>query len=432
MLSLEQRIFELNRSPISEVDSLLKQFELFGIKLGLETSDRLLADLGNPQLRVPIVHVAGSNGKGSVCAYLSSMLTAAGYRVGRYTSPHLIDWCERICINQQPIAPETLKQVLDQVLTAIQPQEPCPTQFEVITAAAWLYFAQQNVDIAVMEVGLGGRLDATNVCDRSLVSVIISISREHWQRLGSTLAEIAGEKAGILKSGCPAVIGQLPPEAKAVVDCRVAALNCPVVYPKAATLVEPGWAEFRGIRYPLALQGDIQLQNSAVAIAALQFLQAQGWRISDAAIVEGMANTRWAGRLQWVTWQGHKLLIDGAHNPASARVLRQFVDSLEHHRPVAWVMGMLSTKDHADVFLELLRRCDRAYLVPVPGHSSAAPEQLVNLANQSCCGLAHCETYPDTTTALMAAIQSPKPALTVLCGSLYLIGDFLKQHKLGL
>ena len=200
------------------IDSFLKPFEHFGVDLGLDRIQQLLANLGNPHHQVPVIHVGGTNGKGSVCAYLSAILTEAGYRVGRYTSPHLVDWCERICLNEQPITPEDLQPLLVQVQNAIQPAQPSPTQFEVITAATWLYFAQKQVDVAVVEVGLGGRLDATNVCDRPLVSIITSISWEHWQRLGPTLADIALEKAGILKQGCPAVVGQLPQEAKAVVE----------------------------------------------------------------------------------------------------------------------------------------------------------------------------------------------------------------------
>lgn len=451
------------------IAALLQQFELFGVKLGLDSSQRLLANLGNPHQQVPIIHVAGSNGKGSVCAYLSAVLTAAGYRVGRYTSPHLVDWNERICLNEQPISSSQLEQCLEQVIAAIQPTEPTPTQFEVITAAAWLYFAQQQVDIAVMEVGLGGRLDATNVCDRPLVSVITSISREHWQRLGSTLGQIAGEKAGILKPGCPAVIGQLPPEAATVVTQRIADLGCPAVWVEPAIEVEQQetrWANYQGIQYPLPLQGTIQLSNSAMAIATLKLLQDQGWQIPEAAIVAGMANTKWAGRLQWFTWQGQRILIDGAHNPASAEVLRQYVDQLalkawgdgedredreqltspllSSSSPpppsspppmplkIQWVIGMLSTKDHADIFKALLRPGEELYLVPVPNHSSAAPETLAGLAGEICPELAHCQVCADVFRGLDAAFQdrsqSPQTEhLTVLCGSLYLIGDFFKQ-----
>ena len=223
------------------IDSLLKPFQRFGVHLGLERIQRLLADLGNPHHHVPIIHVAGTNGKGSVCAYLSAVLTEAGYRVGRYTSPHLIDWTERICLNEHPISLESLTQLLLQVQAAIpQDSEESPTQFEVITAAAWLYFAQQNVDIAVIEVGLGGRLDATNVCDRPLATVITSISREHWQVLGPTLTDIATEKAGILKPNCPAIIAPLPPEAKAVVEARIQQLNCPTVWVKPARVGSGG------------------------------------------------------------------------------------------------------------------------------------------------------------------------------------------------
>ncbi len=418
-----------------DIDSILKPFQRFGVHLGLERIVRLLADLGNPQQRVPIIHVAGSNGKGSVCAYLGAVLTEAGYRVGRYTSPHLVDWNERICLNEQPISTEEFAELLLQVKAAIPENcEDSPTQFEVITAAAWLYFAQQQVDIAVMEVGLGGRLDATNVCDSPLVSVITSLSREHWQNLGPTLADIAGEKAGILKPGCPAVIGQLPPEAQAVVERRIAQLGCPVVWVKpgveirtAQTQRTQSWAEYQGIEYPLPLLGEIQLMNSAIAIATLQLLRSQGWNISEDAIRNGMAKTKWLGRLQWTSWHNHRLLIDGAHNPAAAVALRQYVDTL--NTPVIWVMGMLSTKDHADIFQALLRPSDRLYLVPVPDHSSADPDTLASLAQNICPELADCHTYPHLKAGLEAATSNLTEQLVVLCGSLYLVGHFFKENR---
>lgn len=440
-----------------DIDSILKPFQHFGVHLGLERIQRLLANLGNPHCSVPVIHVAGTNGKGSVCAYLSAVLTEAGYRVGRYTSPHLVDWNERICLNEQPISDKTLRELLLKVQAAIPPRGESPTQFEVITAVAWLYFVQKHVDIAVVEVGLGGRLDATNVCDRPLVTIITSISREHWQQLGPTLADIAREKAGILKPGCPAVVGQLPEEAKAVVEQRIVELGCPAVWPKPAQQLIPPerlkvsstkvensnssnlppssfqpltpfgrWAEYQGIAYPLPLLGDIQLSNSALAIAALQILASQGWDISEQAIASGIAKTKWLGRLQWTTWHNQPLLIDGAHNPAAAQALRQYVDSL-HRTPVCWLMGMLSTKDHADIFQALLRPSDQLYLVPVPDRSSADPQELAALARNICPKLAFCQTYPDLVAGLQAA-SSISNNLLVLCGSLYLVGDFLR-HK---
>jgi dihydrofolate synthase/folylpolyglutamate synthase len=423
-----------------DIDSFLKPFQRFGIHLGLERIQRLLADLGNPHHRVPIIHVAGTNGKGSVCAYLSAVLTEAGYQVGRYTSPHLVDWNERICLNEQPISTEALQELLLQVKAAIpEDSEDSPTQFEAITAAAWLYFAQQQVDIAVIEVGLGGRLDATNVSESPLVTIITSLSREHWQNLGPTLADIAREKAGILKPGCPAVVGQLPPEAKAVVEQRIKDLECPTVWVeparRGANALAPKeyWAEYEGIKYPLPLLGDIQLTNSAIAIATLQILRSQGWKIPEETISSGMAKTKWPGRLQWTTWKNHRLLIDGAHNPAAAKALRQYVDTL--NTPVTWVMGILSTKDHADIFEALLRPGDRLYLVPVPDHSSADPDALAILAQTICSELADCCTYPDLEKGLEAATSNPTETsqrLIVLCGSLYLIGHFFNQNHSGM
>lgn len=412
-----------------DIDAILNPFQRFGVHLGLERIQKLLASLGNPHHHVPIIHVAGTNGKGSVCAYLSSVLTEAGYRVGRYTSPHLVDWTERICLNEELIAPQTLQQLLLQVKNAIDPEE-IPTQFEVITAAAWLYFAQSRVDIAVIEVGLGGRLDATNVCLRPLVSIITSISREHWQQLGPTLADIAREKAGIIKQNCPAVVGRLPAEAAAVVRSRIIDLSCPVVWVEPAlelrtakTQRTPRVVSYQGIEYPLPLLGEMQLSNSAIAIATIQILQQQGWDISSKAIVNGMAKTQWAGRLQWTSWKNHKLLIDGAHNPAAASVLRDYVDTL-NVKSVNWVMGMLSTKEHDKIFQALLRPNDRLYLVPVPDHSSANPAQLASLAKDS---LATCYTYADLFPALEAASESSD--ITVLCGSLYLVGYFLRTKE---
>ncbi len=426
--------------PSSAIDKLLAPFHQFGVNLGLDRIQALLAALGSPHTAIPIVHVAGTNGKGSVCAYLSSILTAAGYRVGRYTSPHLVDWNERICIDGEPIGDAAAVEILDRVITASAMLDPVPTQFEIVTAAMWLYFATVGVDIAVIEVGLGGRLDATNVCARPLATVITSISREHWQQLGNTIAEIATEKAGILKPDRPAIIGPLPPAAATVVAERIASLNCPAVWVKPAVRILPppattvdaksaqplSWAEFDGIKYPLPLLGEMQLTNSAIAIAVIQTLRQTGWQIGDAALVAGMANTQWVGRIQRTTWQGQPLIIDGAHNAAAASALRAYIDSLDS--PISWVMGMLSTKAHREIFQALLRPGDRLYLVPVPDHSSADPHVLADLAATVCPQLATIATHTDLNAALLAAAATADPHQLVLCGSLYLLGHFLRQN----
>ena len=422
-----------------DIDYLLQQYKRFGVHLGLERIYKLLVNLGNPHHQVPIIHVTGTNGKGSVCAYLSSVFTQAGYRTGRYTSPHLIDYTELICLNEQQIDSEELGNLLIQVQEAIDPQEESPTQFEVLTAAAWLYFAQQKVDVAVVEVGLGGRLDATNVCAKPLATVITSISRDHWQRLGSTISAIATEKAGILKAGCPAIIGQLPEEAELVVCDRGLKLQCPIIKTQPAREIDNGWAVVdiqkkegtKSIKYPLQLQGEIQLTNSALAIAVLEIFRQQGWQISEEAIVDGMAKIKWLGRMQWTTWNNHKLLLDGAHNPASALALRNYVDkvvaqSSQQLSSITWVMGMLSTKEHDEIFKILLRENDTLHLVSVPNHSSAVPSELAKLAKEICPGLIVCNTYSDLSSALSTAF-SKSDSLVVLCGSLYLVGSFLRS-----
>ena len=205
------------------------------------------------------------------------------------------------------------------------------------------------------------------------------------------------------------------------------------MWAEPAEEIEPGqdrWARCQGIEYPLPLPGDVQLSNSALAIAALQILQQQGWHIGLEAIQAGMAKTRWLGRLQWTTWNGRSLLVDGAHNGAAAQALRQYVDTLD--RPITWVMGILSTKDHAEIFKALLRSGEQLYLVPVPDHSSAEPEALATLAQTSCPNLKRCQTFPDLFNALHSAIDSTNSDLIVLCGSLYLVGYFLRGHSSGI
>ncbi len=438
-----------NLTPAQIVEAQLQSYARFGVDLGLDRIEHLLQSLGNPHRHVPIVHVAGTNGKGSVCAYLSAILSAAGYRTGRYTSPHLVHWTERICIDAQPISWSDLQKSLAVVESAIRAEadtQPTPTQFEVITAAAWQYFASQKVDVAVVEVGLGGRLDATNVCQRPLATVIVSIGRDHWQRLGETIGEIAGEKAGILKPGVPAIAGLLPAEARTVVTARAQVLQSPIVWVEPAqeatgTLGELPTLIYEDIEYPQALLGEHQKINSACAIAAIKTLRDQGWNISDGAIAQGMSQVKWPGRLQQDQWQGHPMLIDGAHNVDAAKSLRIYLDKRYPNQPITWLMGMLQTKDCAGVFRELLRSGDRLHLTAVPGHLSADPEDLSAIAQRVCPSLAAVQTHSTLEAALAASAPLSKKPLSknkvvdnicpiVFCGSLYLIGHFYEKYKI--
>ena len=421
-------------------DAYLASFDKFGIHLGLERITDLLTRLGNPHIQVPIIHVAGTNGKGSVCAFLLSILQEAGYRVGRYTSPHLLDWRERISINGDWISEQDLSAALQAVDRAIAPDLP-PTQFEVFTAAMWWYFAEQkrchNLDLAILETGLGGRLDATNVSDRPLVSVITAIGLDHCQQLGNTLGAIAAEKAGIIKPQCPVVVAANAAEAIATIQTKAQAYAAPItiVEPAQAT---PAGATYQGLNYALPLLGKHQLLNSALAIAAIQSLRNQGWQVSDRAICEGIAKTVWAGRLQWLEFKLHgetyKILIDGAHNVPAAEYLRQFMDETYPHQRRIWLIGILNTKDQTGILKALLHPDDLCITVPVTNSATTAPADLAKFADQFLNSPSI--PCPDLSSGLAAAftnkrspdMRSPMPPIVVLCGSLYLVGEFIRSH----
>lgn len=300
--------------------------EQHGIKLGLENIRFLLAAAGNPQHRVPCVHVAGTNGKGSVAAFLSSMLRAAGYRTGLYTSPHLIRVNERIQVNGVPIADAALDEIIGQFRQIAAGMPHAPTFFEMCTAAAFEHFARQQTEIAVIEVGMGGRFDATNVIT-PLVTAITTIDYDHMEYLGNTLEAIAGEKAGIIKPGVPLVCGRIAPAPLAVIQRRARELHAPEYLlgmqfhgeacgspwvPHLATDLLGG----REIR--LGLAGAHQADNAAVALKTAQLLQALFGALREEAMIAGLQSARWPGRMERVLSQP-PVWMDIAHNPAGAR-----------------------------------------------------------------------------------------------------------------
>jgi dihydrofolate synthase / folylpolyglutamate synthase len=396
----------------------LNGLDRFGIELGLEPIQELLALMGNPHQSLRVVHVAGTNGKGSTCAYIAQMLHSSGYATGRYTSPHLIDWPERIWVRGQSITPEALNQALQQVANILEQHPDLKiTQFEAFTAAAFGYFAQEKLDYVVVEVGLGGRLDATNVFESPEITVITSIGLDHQDRLGDTLAAIAREKAGIIKPGVPVVVGSLPPEALHVVEQRAQELNAPLYWVSPAQMGQNAW--FVGnFAYTTHLLGSIQGQNSALAVQVGRLLG-----LPDTSMKEGLAQAQWPGRYQEVSYQGHKLLIDGAHNAEAALALRSYLGE----QPVHWIMGVLNTKNYSTMLQLLLRPGDRFSAVPVPSAATVSPETLAQEAGRIC-SLEQCAAYSSLEKALAVLIkEQPENKQTVLCGSLYLVGQFLSR-----
>lgn len=393
----------------------------FGIKLGLENIRELLARLGHPERSFKIIHVAGTNGKGSVCATLAEILRQGGYATGRYTSPHLHSFTERIQVNGEPISEARVAELTEEI-RAVAEGIPV-TFFEFTTALALLYFARHEVEWVVLEVGMGGRLDATNAVTPELC-LITPICLDHAEHLGSDLAAIAGEKAGILKPGVPVVIGRQPPAALQVLLERAAALQAPVTLlgRELQTSSQGDRWSYHGRNWQLAgleagLLGAHQLDNLALAVAGLELLRSAGLLLSEAALRRGLALVRWPGRLEW--WQGgREVLLDGAHNEGGARVLADYLRTLDC-RGIHWVVGLKGDKRPADLLQPLLPLVSALYCTVPPVDTAVPPGQLAALGVAA--GLP-AASYPDTEAALAAALAARQPGDVVLvAGSLFLV-----------
>ena len=346
--------------------SLKRSSELARAEFNLDRVFALMAELGNPHTKYPIIHVAGTKGKGSVCALCASALQAAGYKTGLYTSPHLLDYTERIQVNGEPISHERLIELVEEIKPVVA-RIPKLTTFEITTAIAFLAFAKQNVEAAVFEVGLGGRLDATNVVTPN-VSVITSLSYDHMAVLGNTLAEIAGEKAGIIKEGVPVVSSPQKDEALQVLERVAKQRNCLLVLVGKDVKFERLTSSLDGqslqitddlrhstldVRLPLL--GLNQIENAATAYAALK---TSGLEISDEAIKKGFAEVKWPARFQ-VVRREPPVVIDSAHNRDSAFHLRETLDENFPDRPVILVFCALEDKDIPGMLEELKPRLER-------------------------------------------------------------------------
>lgn len=365
-------------------------------RLGLERIRELLERLGRPQDKLKFVHVAGTNGKGSVCAYLAFILKAAGYRTGLFTSPYIERFEERICVDGEMIGADDLR---DATLAVREHAEAMaletgdhPTEFELMTAVALMHFARCGCDIAVLEVGLGGRLDSTNVIDAPEACVIARIGLDHTALLGNTLAEIAGEKAGIIKDGCPVVSWPQEPEAMAVIERAAAAHGCQLHVPAFSQLQEGSirWpcedaalaAPSRAFSYgPFAdlrtrLIGSYQPQNAAVALETVEALRAGGWRISDEAVREGIALAAWPGRFEVVEGgtapDGFAIVVDGGHNPQGARALADSLAEAFPRRKPVFVIGVLEDKAYPEM-LEAVLPLGSAFVCVTPESPRALP-----------------------------------------------------------
>ncbi|HEY8487097.1 MAG TPA: folylpolyglutamate synthase/dihydrofolate synthase family protein [Limnochordales bacterium] len=451
-----------------ELWAYLDDLSRFGMRLGLERMRALMARLGDPHRGFACVHVAGTNGKGSTCAMLAAMARAAGLRVGLYTSPHLVHFHERIVVDGRPIDSHELVEAYRAVRQAVERldlPEP-PTHFEFVTAMAFWHMARVGVQLAVVEVGLGGRLDATNVVQPELC-VLTPIGLDHTQVLGPRLQDVAREKAGIVKPGVPVVAAPQPPEAMEVIEAACRAAASPLVTVRPA---EPGhdgrlegggghspsgpavyrygalstglegswlWVEgpegFRAARLRVALLGSHQVQNAAVAVAAAHQLAGQGWPFTVQAMAQGLAQVQWPGRLQ-VLARDPWVLLDGAHNPPAAQALAAAVKELFGRPAPVLVVGMLQEKDRAGTLAPLVAAGPQLVVATrsrsartAPAHPAQLAELAVRLGTRRAVAVAPASHAVEVAVQAVRRTGGRGPVLVT--GSLYLAGEVLASWR---
>ena len=380
------------------------------IRPGLGRTRALLDSFGSPDRAVRSVLVGGTNGKGSTAAALSAILTAAGVRTGLYTSPHLVRVTERIRIDDADVPEGLLDDALALVAAVAGPGERGPTYFEALTVAALELFRRARVEVALLEVGIGGRLDATNAVEPE-ISIVTNVGRDHLEILGPTLADVAREKAGIFRRRQPALVGAegTAADLKAVLHAEAARLG--------ARLVEVPPSALWGGTFPLP--GVHQQQNAALAVAASRALAP----LNDAAIAAGLSKTRWRGRLERLTRPGRRpLLLDGAHNPDGAEALGRWLDAEGLSGRIDLLFGALSDKDLAGTAGPLFARARRIVLTAPPSPRATPPEAL-----KARLGAAGVETAPSALAALERLdADAPGDAPVLVAGSLYLVGEVLR------
>ena len=403
----------------------------FGVQPGLDRIRALCRLLGDPQNALSFVHVAGTNGKGSVCTELASVLQRAGYKTGLYTSPYVIDFRERIRCDGEMISPEDLADVTVSVKDAVEAlngEGVYPTEFEAITAAAFLYFKARRCDVVVLETGLGGRFDATNVIVNAAVCAVTSISLDHTAVLGDTIEKIAAEKAGIIKPGVPVVTTPSQPPAALNVLRETARER------GAAFLLSESEDAFAVVRETLTgaivrlngrslripFPGRHQLQNTAIVLAVIGALRERGWTIPDEAVGDGIARSFIPARTE-LFCEDPPVLLDGSHNEGSTAALSAVLKNIFYDKKVLTVMGMMADKDRKAVFSNLLS-CFTKVICVTPSNPRALPADM--LAREIRSAGVPAEAIDDPVAGVEAALEAlPAYDALVVCGSLYLAGD---------
>lgn len=403
----------------------------FGINPGLERVADLCEKLGNPQNDLKFIHVAGTNGKGSTCTEIASVLTTAGYVTGLYTSPYVVDFRERIRLNGEMISCEDLSFVTEKIKNTVDDLNSkgiYPTEFEVITAAAFLYYKQKKCDVVVLETGLGGRFDATNIIKNPLCTVITSISLDHTKVLGETLAEIAFEKCGIIKTKSPVVTSVAQPQPAADVIADIAQKNCSPLYRVSQKEIFSILSEdisgtsvlYNGAQMQIPFCGLHQLENASLAVKVCECLNEKGFHISTENIVQGIANSKIAARTE-IFNKNPLIMLDGSHNEGSTAALAQVLEKYCKDFRLLAVMGMMADKDCSSALSNLLPFFKKVIAVTPSNPRAMKGEDFASLVRQH---QVECEAVDLPADGIKAAFsQIRNYDGLIVCGSLYLSSD---------
>jgi len=410
-----------------------------GSVMGLESIRELCRLLGNPQDSLKFVHIAGTNGKGSTLAFISTILKEAGYRVGRYISPTIRQYRERFQVNEKIISQNMFADIISQVKGACEDMTgrglDHPTAFEIETATAFLFFLKKKCDIVVIETGMGGSEDATNIITTTLLSVITTISMDHMQFLGSTLSEIAGKKCGIIKPGTPVISGLQKPEAKKVIayTCKEKKNLLKMTDTDSISCIKYGLNKqsfkLDGIKYEIKLAGVWQPENAAVAIYAAEALRDIGYdRINDDIIKKGLFHTQWQARFQ-VIGKKPLFIIDGAHNEDAALRLRESIDAYVPDRNKIYILGMFRDKEVDKVLEMIVKDGDMVFTCAVPNNPRAMrPLELAEVVKKYNRNVTCCDSVDEAVE--FATATAKQEDVIIACGSLAYLGRILDIYNI--
>ena len=417
-----------NNFSYKEAVNFLYNLQKFGIKFGLSSTSNILEKLGNPHIGRRYIHVGGTNGKGSVSAFIAEILYKAGFKVGLYTSPHLVSFTERFRINGEKISYNDVIYFLNTILGVININD-LPTYFEAATAMALLYFADKNTDIDIIEVGMGGTLDATNIIS-PMISIITNVGMDHTEYLGNTIEKIAADKAGIIKPNTPVITGAYNKKALAVLEKTASKLSAPLTcvgkdirYRMINSSFYYYGKLFRLNNVRLGLNGSFQPRNAAIAFAAIELLRGYGLQIEENHLRSGAEDTIWAGRFHMIKNNGYTFLLDGAHNPPAINELRNSLKKRFPAKKIILILGIMKDKNIKSMIKAIVPMAKHVYYTSPEYERSAKPEQLAAAAANLCIPGEIAQNIKDAI--YKAKKMSEKNDLIVITGSFFTIGEAL-------